>query len=117
MSGEYKCVKVVGNSGTYPSVEAWQAAEGMAGVGVPRYENPILNERAKTHGLYVQTAGIAQGMKGQMRVLGWSGLTAEVRESLDMIAVKMARIVSSGRADEQHIEDIIGYAELMRNER
>lgn len=61
-------------------------------------------------------ANIAQRIK---RVLhdsdGWPFLSDEQAESLDMIAMKVARILSGDPSHSDHWEDIEGYARLISN--
>jgi hypothetical protein len=82
-----------------------------------KYENPILNEREKTHGDYEHTAMISQEIKRTVRRMsGFEAMPSVVRESLDMIAAKMARIVSGDYRHRDSWDDIIGYAELARKQ-
>jgi len=75
--------------------------------------NGLLRERGKTHGRYSDVSGISQAIKMVMRTSSnWCLLSNEMRESLEMIAVKMARVVCGGPEKDMHMEDIIGYAEL-----
>lgn len=78
------------------------------------YANPLLNEREQTHGDYAKVSECAQDIKWALRNCAehWDSIKPEMRESLDMIAVKMARIVCGDAHARQHIEDIIGYAQL-----
>lgn len=76
----------------------------------------VLNERETTHGSFTQTARIAQVIKHQIRVgAAQSGvhITAEMSESLDLIATKIARIVSGNPTEVDHWRDIAGYATLV----
>jgi hypothetical protein len=74
----------------------------------------ILEERAKTHGDYKTTAEIAVATKHLWsNQEGWTRLTATQVESLDMIASKVARILSGNPHAVEHWEDISGYAQLV----
>lgn len=56
---------------------------------------------------------MAQAIKSIMRTEeGWYSLTDTQRESLDLIATKMARILSGDASEPDHWEDIAGYAML-----
>jgi hypothetical protein len=56
---------------------------------------------------------MAQTIKGIMRTeQGWYSLNDMQRESLDLIATKMARILSGDANEPDHWEDIAGYAML-----
>ncbi|MFA6159364.1 MAG: DUF6378 domain-containing protein [Candidatus Paceibacterota bacterium] len=76
----------------------------------------ILNERQKTHGDYREHAHVTQELKDIMRNhSGWDRLSAIQRESLDMFAHKIGRILSGNPAFEDHWDDIAGYAKLIPN--
>jgi hypothetical protein len=76
----------------------------------------ILNERANTYGSFIGVAQIAQEMKDTIRgSLDEQNvsLQADHQEALDMIASKIARIITG---DSNHIDswiDIAGYATLV----
>lgn len=69
--------------------------------------------RDHQHGGMEPVGGIAQNLKGDMRLgRNWSRLSAGHREALDMIAHKIARILSGADPhDPQHWEDVAGYAQ------
>jgi transposase len=76
----------------------------------------ILDERAATYGCFVDVAEIAQEIKATIRI-GETNRSVELpvdqSEALDMIASKIARILSG---DSNHIDswiDIAGYATLV----
>jgi hypothetical protein len=73
----------------------------------------LIQERHSTHGDFAENARISQEIKALFtRQMGWELLTPVQRESLDMIALKLSRILS-GKPDEQdHWDDIAGYARL-----
>lgn len=73
--------------------------------------NPLLVEREKTHGAFENTAEIAQKLKS---VLEFNRRSRDNRtnEALDMIASKLARIVSGNSKFKDHFDDIAGYAKL-----
>jgi hypothetical protein len=76
----------------------------------------ILDERAATYGSFINVALFAQDMKGVIRsALDEQNVTlqADHQEALDMIASKIARIITG---DSHHIDswiDIAGYATLV----
>lgn len=74
----------------------------------------ILAERNKTHGSFEENAVVSQMLKDIIRDLpAYAKLTDVQREALDMICVKISRIVS-GKADVvDHWRDIEGYAKLV----
>ena len=84
----------------------------------PMTISQILDQREKLYGRFPTVAAVSQGISDSMRVAsGWSLLPAYQRESLELIANKMARIVASGNASyEDSWVDISGYAELVLRE-
>lgn len=78
----------------------------------PKTTDVLLNERGSTHGSFTDNARISQTMKRYFRENGWESLSSVQQEALDMIALKISRILS-GKADEaDHWADIQGYAKL-----
>lgn len=75
--------------------------------------DPLLQEREKTHGSFAENAAISQAIKRIYRGLSINDHYKAVhREALDMIALKLSRILS-GQADfKDHWDDIAGYAKL-----
>jgi C4-type Zn-finger protein len=77
----------------------------------------LLGERQKSHGSYSEVSSICQSIKRTMRMSsGWNDLTNEQAEALEMIAMKVARILSGNSSFADHWEDIEGYARLVSNE-
>jgi len=78
--------------------------------------NDTLQQRHKTYGEYATQARIAQQLKDVMHdTTNWHILTYAQRESLDMIAAKISRILNG---DPDHIDswhDIGGYARLVED--
>lgn len=75
----------------------------------------ILNEREKTHGDFALNAEIAQHLRAFFRVYGFDGFTPVEREALDMIALKLSRVLSGQSGCKDHWVDIAGYATLVAN--
>jgi hypothetical protein len=77
--------------------------------------DPLLVERKKTHGLFKDNAMIAQELKEIMRQprpgIHPPSLSVH-REALDMIALKLSRILSGQANFKDHWDDIAGYAKL-----
>ena len=74
---------------------------------------PLLTERERTHGLYKDTAAMAQALKDVMRSgKNWSKLSDTQKESLELDAVKTARILSCDANFRDHWDDKAGYANL-----
>ncbi len=73
----------------------------------------ILLERASTHGDFTQVANYSQTLKSIFRT-GNLHLNDVQRESLDMIAGKISRILAGNANEPDHWLDIEGYARLAR---
>lgn len=75
--------------------------------------DPLLVEREKTHGSFSDNARISQTFKSiihqEARLGGISNIQWEV---LDMIAIKLSRILSGHASYRDHWDDIAGYAKL-----
>lgn len=77
----------------------------------------ILDERQKTHGNFKTHAQTAQNLKATMRATKkWNELEWEQKEALEMIAHKIARILSGNADFQDHWTDISGYATLVGRE-
>lgn len=73
----------------------------------------LLDEREKTHGDFLETSCISQRLKGvwNTRVVD---LSHAQQEALELICLKMARILAGNPNCIDHWTDIAGYAELGR---
>lgn len=77
--------------------------------------NNLLSEREKTHGQFIEVSQIAQNLKSIIRWgRNWNDLTSTQKEALDMICNKMGRLLSGNPRFEDHSDDIVGYAVLLR---
>ena len=66
------------------------------------------------HGEWPMTAYISRSLKDVMVSAGNADLRTPMEaEALDMIATKIARIVSGDSSCKEHWDDIAGYAELV----
>ena len=75
--------------------------------------NDVLDEREKTHGSYFSVSTMAQSLKDAMRHgKNWEELDDPQRESLEMIASKIGRLLSGNPHEVDHWRDIAGYATL-----
>lgn len=73
-----------------------------------------LEERGDRYGSYINVAAYSQKLKNDLRAMSnWRELPPHMRESLEMICNKIARIMSGdfNYADSWH--DIAGYAGLV----
>lgn len=74
----------------------------------------ITKQRGQVYGPFMDNAALAQEIKDAMRRhSGWSQLPMDARESLDMIAYKIARIVTGSWQHVDNWDDIGGYARLV----
>jgi hypothetical protein len=78
-----------------------------------KYNEPLLNEREKTHGDYVANATLSQRLKATIRNSVLVDLSKDQRESLDLICTKIGRICTGNPNEADHWKDIAGYAELI----
>lgn len=75
--------------------------------------NEILSERSERYGNFSGLALLSQSLKNLMRSSkNWSGMSDMQRESLEMIAHKIARILNGDPNHEDSWVDIGGYANL-----
>lgn len=77
----------------------------------------ILAERGLTYGPFLRQAQITADLKGVMRAyVAWEEMLApDQREALEMIAVKVARILNGDPNFADNWRDIEGYARLVAN--
>lgn len=74
----------------------------------------IIAEREKTHGSFSSKARFIQVIKDVIRdPAGYDDLHPAQREALDMIAVKIGRILYGDPNEPDHWLDIAGYASLV----
>lgn len=73
----------------------------------------ILAERQKTHGDFTFNANAAQKMKQVFLSMYHDRLSYVQAESLDMIASKIARILTGNPNEPDHWRDIMGYCQLV----
>jgi hypothetical protein len=74
----------------------------------------LLDERGRTHGNWIDNARISQSTKELWRKEeGWKRLSNGQREALEMIAHKIARVLSGDPNYVDHWADVAGYAELV----
>lgn len=71
----------------------------------------ILQEREKTHGSFKDNAKLSQDIK-RIFVLNRDKRPDVQNEALDMIALKLSRIISGQHMTKDHWDDIIGYSQL-----
>ncbi len=77
----------------------------------------VLTERESKYGEFAEHARISQCIKTIFNDSpNWNGLPSEMRESLEMIAHKIARILNGDPLYKDSWTDIIGYATLIETE-
>jgi hypothetical protein len=74
----------------------------------------VLVERGKDYGDYASKAQFIQNVKLLMRMSpSWFDMDADMRESMEMIAHKMGRVVYGNPTHKDNFLDIAGYAKLV----
>lgn len=73
---------------------------------------PLLKERGSTHGDWKTQATFAQNIKTVLGLDTNPSLRPDEREALEMISVKLSRILTGDAHFEDHWRDIAGYATL-----
>ena len=76
----------------------------------------ILNERNSTHGYWKNQAEAACTIRGAIACCTSSALNPYQSEAINMIIVKISRIISGDPNIQDHWEDIAGYATLVAKE-
>lgn len=77
----------------------------------------VLTERAKTHGDFYDVATTAQELKDVMRRgKNWKILEDTQKEALEMVATKIARMLSGDHLYLDNVVDIIGYMTLLERQ-
>lgn len=77
--------------------------------------NQILKARGSVYGSFMANADVSQKLKNLYRnTNNWGGLSYDIQEMLDMIALKISRILTGN--DPEHVDnfrDIAGYATIV----
>lgn len=74
----------------------------------------LLDTRGQTHGDYHSSCRTIQTLKDHFRLCpNWSKMDPAQRQSLDMIATKIGRILHGDPNEQDHWVDISGYAKLV----
>lgn len=75
-----------------------------------------LKKRGGTYGSFTDNADVAQRIKDAIRLdPHWQKLPPTIKEGLDLIALKMSRIVTGDWTHTDNPHDIAGYAKLMED--
>lgn len=95
--------------------EANRAVEGSRSAAVGQGGiDQTLAERGQRYGEFIHHASIAQGIKCEMRMgANWDAMADDQREALEMIALKIGRILNGDPNYHDSWHDIVGYAKLV----
>lgn len=95
--------------------DLFRTAAGPATNNSPSVDD-ILAERESRYGAFEDHAAISQGLKEVLhQAPKWRLLSSAQKESLEMIAHKIARILNGDPTYLDNAVDIVGYAQLMLN--
>lgn len=72
----------------------------------------LIGERKKTHGNWATQASIAQELKAIVNKYAVPQLLPTQREAIEMILVKISRILAGNPSERDHWDDIAGYSLL-----
>ena len=82
--------------------------------GFKMRNSPILEEREVTHGDFeMKSIWIQEIMENLVELNSWEDMSADQRESIHMILVKLSRIIYGNHNHVDHWNDIAGYANLV----
>jgi hypothetical protein len=82
--------------------------------GFKMRNSPILEEREVTHGDFeMKSIWIQEIMENLVGLDSWENMSADQRESIHMILVKLSRIIYGNYDHVDHWDDIAGYATLV----
>lgn len=77
----------------------------------------VLKQRGTRYGSFASHSEIAQRLKAEMRKSpNWDILAPDMKEALEMVAHKIARILNGDPSYDDSWIDIAGYAQLVVNE-
>lgn len=86
-------------------------------IEVTKATEELIAERHKTHGDFADNARISQKLKQLFAdEISYGKMTVVQHEALDMIALKLSRILSGQANVADHWDDIAGYAKLASKE-
>ena len=74
----------------------------------------ILEERGSRYGEYAEVSLVSQNIKSAMRhSRNWQHLPADMKESLEMTANKLSRLLNGDWSYTDNLTDMIGYLKLV----
>lgn len=93
-----------------------EAVVAMENVEQPETLDQLIADRARLHGDFTNTSTCDQRLKDDFRawVPNWQSMQPYQRTALDMIAQKIARILTGDPNETDHWKDIEGYARMVR---
>jgi hypothetical protein len=110
--GPHKVMRVTKAEAEALKVEAY--AQATRGQPEDNTVEQVLEERGNDYGDYASKAQFIQGVKYLMRTSpSWEAMDADMRESMEMIAHKMGRVVYGNPTHKDNFLDIAGYAKLV----
>ncbi len=78
--------------------------------------NKILADRGSQYGKFIDQSKISEALKAIMHAApAWPAMASDQREAMDMMAVKMARLLNGNPNHEDSWRDTAGYATLVAN--
>lgn len=93
------------------------ANEYPTSLGPGKYQDKTLNTRETQYGTYDTNAKLAQTIKAVFRESKkWNVLTFTQKESLELIATKISRILNGNQNNPDSWRDIAGYAGLVEHQ-
>lgn len=96
---------------TQMTPEQQHQAETFAPLPPGHHADPLLAARGARYGAFVDNAEASQALKAQMRACpGWQALDADMKEALEMVALKISRILTGDPRYDDSWVDIAGYA-------
>ena len=76
-----------------------------------------LDDRQKAYGNYAENCELTQKMKDILRSHpGWKTMRPEMKQSMEMIVYKMARIITGDHSHKDSWHDIAGFAILIEQD-
>lgn len=100
------------NGLVYECEDVWHNEASASTTTTAPDRDPLLVARQRTHGDFATGARISQRLKAIFATSTGGLMSAEHREAMDMIALKLSRILSGQANYCDHWDDIAGYAKL-----
>lgn len=76
----------------------------------------VIQQRGNVYGDFSGTSLVSQNIKSAMRHSpNWQKLPEDMKEALEMVALKISRILNGDPSYPDNVVDIIGYMQLVLN--